>query len=93
MKNKIIKIVQGIIIILVIFLILGICGYIETHYTMECRVTDTQGDKIKIKDSVGQTFVFYGQGYEVDDKVKVTFENNCTDNIRKDDKVVKIKGL
>ena len=91
MKN-IIKTVATIAIIFVFFASLG---HIETHYTQTGTITETNNntEEVTVIDETGNEWTFYGTGYTENDKVRIKFHTNFTDNNRTDDRIENIKVL
>lgn len=81
----------GAVVLGLFFSIVGIAGYYETHYTMDCTVLEVGQDyEVLLLDKTGQEWFIYADGVAVDDDVKVTFFDNGTVS-RFDDVVEKIK--
>ena len=95
MNNTIYKTVTNVItIVLIIFCFViapGITGWIDTHYTMTCKVDSIENEIITVVDETGNLWDFYGEGLQKGDSVEVVFFNNATYNDRYDDEIVKIK--
>ena len=64
-----------------------IARLINNNYTREGVVVaiDTSNEEVIILDTTGNEWCFYGVGYEEDDTVTMTMDNNNTDNIINDD--------
>lgn len=75
-------------------IVLGIAGYIDTHYSTVAEVYSVEDNSILLVDGAGYI-------WEVTDKpelhkgdmVEVKFFNNCSDYTREDDEIIKIKLL
>ena len=93
MKEKIEDTVIGILLIGVFIFIMGVAGYIETHYTREATVVKINEDEIIVEDSIQHHWVFYGEDYKIGDKIKMTMFNNYTDSNIYDDKIIKVKKV
>ena len=93
MKEKIEDTVIGILLIGVFIFIMGVAGYIETHYTREATVIKINEDEIVVEDSIHHHWVFYGKDYKIGDKIKMTMFNNYTDSNIYDDKIIKVKKV
>lgn len=89
MKNAI----AGILVIILFFIIPGAAGYIDTHYTMTCKVVEISGKRVIVEDKTENVWEFFGDGFSEGDKIKVTFYNNTTDSTRMDDEIVKTEIL
>lgn len=81
----------AIVMLLMFLMLIGRVGYWETHYTEDATVIAVTGQIITVKDEGGQVWEFYGDGYEVGDRVHLHIDNNETDNTITDDKVVSAK--
>ncbi len=84
-------IVEGIIAMTVFLFIIGICGYMENHYSMNATVDYYKGH-VAFVDEVGEAW--YDDeitNYKIGDEVRITFDTNTTDSTRLDDKICKIK--
>ena len=89
--NKALETAITICLIVTIFIVLPAwTGYIETHYTMNCKVTNADDKIITVIDNTGNLWDFYGEGLSQGDAVKVTFFTNTTDNTREDDEIIKV---
>ncbi len=88
-------IVRTIIIIAVIFTVFGTVGHIESHYTQTGIITQTDNntEEVTVIDETGNEWTFYGTGYTENDKVRIKFYTNHTDNNRKDDTIKNVKVL
>ena len=93
MKEKIEDTVIGILLIGIFIFIMGVAGYIETHYTREVTVVKINEDEIVVEDSIQHHWVFYGEDYKIGDKIKMTMFNNYTDSNIYDDKIIKVKKV
>ena len=64
-----------------------IARLINNNYTREGVVVATHASnkEVIIVDTTGNEWCFYGVGYEEDDTVTMTMDNNNTDNIINDD--------
>lgn len=82
----------GALVLVGMFVLIGVVGHIETHYSVEGKVTAVNGEYVTVEDTANYEWDFCGEGYTVGQKVKIYFDNNCTDRTRKDDKIVKVKG-
>lgn len=63
------------------------------NYTAKATVIQVTKEEVKIKDDLGYLWNFYGNDFSVGDRVAVTFNDNGTDNIAKDDVIVKVKKV
>ena len=65
----------------------------ETKYRMDGTVYSVTGEEIIIEDSTGNLWLLFDDGFQVGEKVRVTFFNNYTDYTREDDEILKVKRL
>lgn len=72
----------GLLVAIVGIMLLG--SYLNRHYSMKC----TAIDKHTFKDSTGHTWTVI-DSLNVGKEYRVVFDNNCTDDVRSDDKIVK----
>lgn len=72
----------GLLVAIVGVMLLG--SYLNGHYTMKC----TAIDRHTFKDSIRHTWTV-SDSLKVGKEYRVVFDNNCTDNTRNDDTVVK----
>lgn len=72
----------GLLVAIVGVILLG--SYLNGHYSMKC----TAIDRHTFKDSTGYTWSV-SDSLKVGREYRVVFDNNCTDDTRNDDKVVK----
>jgi hypothetical protein len=72
----------GLLVAIVGVILLG--SYWNEHYSMKC----TAIDRHTFKDSTGHTWSV-SDSLKVGREYRVVFDNNCTDDTRNDDKVVK----
>ena len=91
MKEKIEDTVIGILLIGVFIFIMGVAGYIETHYTREATIVDVVSDEVVVIDEFGNEWSFIGDGYKVNDNVTLVIYNNTTMNTTVDDEIIDIK--
>lgn len=91
MIKKIISFILGMAFGLVLLILLGIAGHIETHYTMECEVVKVDGDIITLEDECGYLWEVENQPLKLHQTCKVTFFIGNTDSAREDDEIVKIR--
>lgn len=68
-------------------------GMIETTYTMCGEVVSVMPEVVVVEDEEGELWEFCGDGYTVNDKVKLIFNTNCTDNTRLDDQIKNVKKI
>ena len=71
----------------------GIAGTLESYYSNTAIVKEIRGEEIILEDTTGNLWGFDADGYNVGDKVEVTFDSKHTDNKREDDEIVKVKKI
>ena len=69
----------------------GLAGRWEAQYTNDAIIKNVSGDEIVVEDTNGMLWTFEGTGFEIGEKVVVTWDDNHTDNRREDDKIIKVK--
>lgn len=67
------------------------CSWYETHYTREATVIDVTDDVITVVDRCDYTWSFYGNGFNVDDEVKLMMNTMHTDSNIFDDEIEDVK--
>lgn len=65
-------------------------GTIETHYFLKATVSAVFLDEVVVIDEKGEKWCFEGEGFAVDDKVRLLMDTNCTDFNFEDDKIVNV---
>lgn len=76
----------------VFFIAIGIVtGTIESHYSIEGSIIEVSADETLIKDTTGNLWTIFENDYTVGETVKITFDNNKTDNTRVDDYILKVE--
>lgn len=69
------------------------CSCTESTYTRKAVVRNITKDTITVEDEGGNFWEFFGDGFNVDDKVKLIMDNNHTDSIITDDIVKNVKRI
>lgn len=92
--NNIVKNIVGCVLVFSV-LVGSVCvaGTIETTYTMDAEIVAISGEKVSLIDSMGEEWVFFGQGFRIGDSVKVQFFTNGTDDTRLDDVIENVKNF
>ena len=86
--TRVINALRVIAIVIVFAILVAIVGYVECHYTQDATITALEKDgEVVLVDARGEEWSFFGDGYEVGQKVKVTFYTNHTDGCIYDDVV------
>ena len=79
--------VKNIILIMIIVVMFCWGSWYETHYTKEATVIDVTDNIITVVDKHDYTWSFKGDGFNVDDKVKLTMDTMHTDSNIFDDEI------
>lgn len=84
--TRVINTLKAIAIVTVFATLVTMVGYVECHYTQDATITALEEDsEVVLVDARGEEWSFFGDGYEVGQKVKVTFYTNHTDRYIYDD--------
>lgn len=90
--TRVINALRVIAIVVVFAILVAIVGYVECHYTQDATITALEEDgEVVLVDARGEEWSFFGDGYKVGQKVKVTFYTNHTDGYIYDDVVYIVK--
>ena len=85
---RVINTLKAIAIVTVFATLVTMVGYVECHYTQDATITALEEDgEVVLVDARGEEWSFFEDGYEVGQKVKVTFYTNHTDRYIYDDVV------
>lgn len=87
------KFISAIVSIIMFLVPVGIEGTLEDRYTNFGTIIEIEDEAILVEDYTGNVWEFEGTGFKINDKVKITFSANHTDNTRKDDKIIKVKKV
>ena len=87
------EIVKNITLIMIVIVMFCWCSWYETHYTREAIVIDVTDNIITVIDTCNYTWSFYGDGFNVNDEVKLTMDTmntnfNVFDDVVKDVKII-----
>ena len=90
--TRVINTLKAIAIVIVFAILITMVSYVECHYTQDATITalDEDGEVVFV-DARGEEWSFFGDDYEVGQKVKVTFYTNHTDGYIYDDVVYIVK--
>ena len=69
----------------------SIAGYFEHHYTRQAEVVEVCGDVVLVEDTYGFEWEFYGDEFEVGQKVEMKMHTNFTHNTIFDDEIEKVE--
>ena len=90
--EKVYEIIVGTVMFLLVFVVLsGLVGNYEHHYTRNAEVVEVSDDLIVVEDTCGFEWEFYGDGYEVDQQVKMKMFTNYTHDTIFDDEIEKVE--
>lgn len=90
-RENIKTIILGIIVLTIFFVGLEIVGYYESHYTMKATIVDIESDGVYVaEDATQNLWAFEGEGFNVDDEVKIKFYDAGLTFTREDDEVVDV---
>lgn len=91
MSKKIRETIAMVLIVVVFMGMLGVCGYVETHYTRkDCVVVETEGQLVTVEDKVGYVWCYEAEGDvpTVGTVVDVHMYTAHTDSYIYDDEIV-----
>ena len=81
--------IKKMLMVLVMFVcVLGV-GYVECHDTREAIIVSCDNEIVIAKDNAGYLWAFEGEGYAEGQAVKLTLNNNNTEDIT-DDEIIKV---
>ena len=85
------EIVKNITLMIILVVIFCWCSWYETHYTREATVIDVTDNIITVVDRCDYTWSFEGDGFNVDDEVKLMMNTMHTDSNIFDDEIEDVK--
>lgn len=86
--------IMGFLFIGGLILLLGIGGYMDTHYTTTAEVFTIKDNEITLIDGAGYLWTVTDRpDLYKGDFVRIKFDNNTTDYTRKDDIIISVKRL
>jgi len=90
MKDRIIGILMGFMMISFLLILLIIAGYSDTHYSTTAEVLSTNEDIVMV-DGAGYVWAVTDRpDLHKGDYVKIKFFNNTTDYTREDDEILDV---
>lgn len=89
-RNRVIG--TGLILVGGMMVALGLCSTIQTQYKKEATVVEYCEDLVTVEDACGNMSQFFGDGYEVGDKLVLTMHTNYTDFDVSDDRIIDVKN-
>jgi hypothetical protein len=87
------EILMEIIVFLIITIVIGLAGHIETHYTRkDCVVVEVEQGLMTVLDTTGNEWCYYmdSDALSTGTKVDLKMFTNYTDNAIEDDEIVKV---
>lgn len=93
MKRKIANFIITFLGLAVFLLILGRLGYYETHYFMTGTVLEISNDFSILLDESGETWEIENPSLELNEQIKITFNNNGTELNRYDDIITSVERI
>lgn len=83
-----------IVALMIIVVVLGIAGYMDTHYTTTAEVYSIEDNSVILVDGAGYLWeVVDRPDLKKGDFVKIKFDNNTTGYTRNDDIILSVKPL
>ena len=94
-KKAGINFIKGLFVIILLIMMFTFCNKIERHYTMEATITGVENEMIILEDKQGHIWrwINYKRDLKEGQKVKLIFFDKGTEEIRKDDEIIKFKRL
>lgn len=83
--------IKSIALLLIIIACFCVGSYVETHYTREATVVKVANNIVTVVDKCGYRWQFKGDGFKLDDEVKMTMDTMRTDFDISDDEIQKVK--
>ena len=91
-RKKIQKFIIGFVAFCFAFILFsGIAGYFKHHYTRQAEIVEVFGDVVLVEDTCGFEWEFYGDGFEIGQKVEMKMHTNFTHNTIFDDEIEKVE--
>ena len=85
--------IKNITLIIIVVVMFCWCSWYETHYTREAIVIDVTDNIITVVDRCDYTWSFEGDGFKVDDEVKLMMNTMHTDSNIFDDEIEDVKMI
>lgn len=86
------KIINVLVLMVMFSVTVQACKF-ECHYSRIGKVIDVHKDIVTVEDKTGNIWEFEGDGFAVNDKVKLKFFTNHTDTKIEDDEIVDAKRV
>lgn len=93
MKKNFMQFISGMVMVVLFVVIISLFGYSQTHYTRTGKIQSVVADELRIIDTTGNIWIFYGEGFRKNDNVKMTMYNNHTDLEITDDIIEKVRKI
>ena len=90
-KRQMWRVREIIILMMILVVIFYWCLWYETHYTREATVIDVTDDIITVVDRCDYIWSFEGDGFNVNDEVKLMMNTMHTDSNIFDDEIEDVK--
>ena len=87
------EIIKNITLITIVVIMFCWCSWYETHYTKEAIVIDVTDNIVTVIDKHNNTLSFKGDGFNVDDEVRLTMDTMHTDSNIFDDEIEDVKMI
>lgn len=87
------EIAKNITLMMIVVVMFCWCSWYETHYTREATVIDVTDNIITVVDRCDYTWSFEGDGFNVDDEVKLMMNTMHTDSNIFDDEIEDVKMI
>jgi hypothetical protein len=79
--------IKNITLIMIVVIIFCWCSWYETHYIRKATVINVTDNIVTVVDKHNNTWSFKGDGFNVDDEVKLTMDTMHTDSNIFDDEI------
>lgn len=92
-NNNLLDTIKAIAVVVVFFLLFGIVGYYETHYTRkDCVVVSAQHGIVTVEDKCGYLWEYTAEGRvpTIGTCVDLRMHTNHTDGIVRDDYILEV---
>lgn len=89
--RKVRAIIKNVTLMMIVVAMFYWCAWYETHYTREATVIDVTDSIITVVDKCDYTWSFEGDGFNVNDKVKLMMNTMHTDFNIFDDEIEDVK--
>lgn len=87
------EIAKNITLMMIVVVMFCWCSWYETHYTREATVIDVTDNIITVVDKCDYTWSFEGDGFNINDEVKLMMNTMHTDSNIFDDEIEDVKMI